>query len=209
MADGGLDLTRFRRELGREGVAIGAKRIEARDEWALLPEEAASVGGGPARRRASGAARLVARGLLRGLGFGAAVPIPRAPGGAPIWPAKAVGSLSHDDVYAVAAVAPMARVASLGIDVEPALALPEDLFDLVLGPDGRRHVEGDATLARLVFCAKEAVYKAIYALDGTMLEFGDIEVSLADERALLRDSRQIQVRAWRGAALVAVAFAGA
>src|SRR6476661_6810129 len=83
---------------------IGHRLISPGDENALLPEEipafASSV---PKVRRASGAARIVARQLLKGLGQPECA-LPRGSGGAPTWPAGVVGSLAHDSRVAVAAV---------------------------------------------------------------------------------------------------------
>src|SRR5256885_14527901 len=85
------------------GVMVGHRLISPGDENALLPEEtpafASSV---PKVRRASGAARIVARQLLKGLGQPECA-LPRGSGGAPTWPAGVVGSLAHDSRVAVAA----------------------------------------------------------------------------------------------------------
>ncbi len=81
---------------------VGHRLISPGDENALLPEEtpafASSV---PKVRRASGAARIVARQLLKGLGQPECA-LPRGSGGAPTWPAGVVGSLAHDSRVAVA-----------------------------------------------------------------------------------------------------------
>ena len=41
-------------------------------------------------------------------------------------------------------------------------------------------------MPRLIFAGKEAVYKAIHPLDGTPLDFPDIESRLAEKTAALR-----------------------
>ena len=57
-------------ELAASGVLVGQRLIMPGDEAALLPEEAPAFEGSVvAARRASGAARLVARNLLKQLGY--------------------------------------------------------------------------------------------------------------------------------------------
>src|SRR5690242_10463304 len=85
------------------GVAIGHRLITAGDEAALLPEEASAFAASVVKvRRASGAARLVARHLLRGLGHPGCA-LPKTSSGAPLWPPGIIGSLTHDDHLALAA----------------------------------------------------------------------------------------------------------
>ena len=106
MSDGTVDpsLQRAIDALAVPGLLIGYRMISQGDELALLHEEMASISF-PAieRRRASGAARRVARELMNSMGF-AGLPILRSTFGAPIWPAGVVGSMAHDDRIAVAAV---------------------------------------------------------------------------------------------------------
>ena len=92
----------------------------------------------------------------------------------------------------------------LGVDIEPAEPLPADLIDYVLLGDERRYA---ATAAgRLVFVAKEAVYKAINPLDATPLEYADIAVNLDAMTATLADGRTLRLLAATGARLVAAAL---
>lgn len=160
------------------GVALACRAIRAGDEAALLPAEAVSIASTrPDRRRASGAARLAARDLLRARGIGACA-IPRAPSGEPIWPEGWTGSLAHDRIWAVAALGRVGEVGSLGIDVEPAEPLPDDILALVVRPDDRLPAPGSPLDARLVFSAKEAVYKATFPLHRRILDYDDIAIDL-------------------------------
>src|SRR2546423_8888955 len=85
------------------GMLIRHRLISPGDEHALLDQEAASIVTSVAdMRRASGAARIVARQLLAQLGY-PNVAVPRGTSGEPIWPAGVTGSLAHDDRVAVAA----------------------------------------------------------------------------------------------------------
>lgn len=187
-------------------ISMGHRVIAPGDERALTPEETNGISESIVeRRRASGAARIVARQLLGAIGF-APCPIPRSAAGAPIWPVGAVGSMAHDRRVAVAAVAPARRVAALGIDVEPAERLPEDVFDLVVTPGERAMLGRDLVAARLLFAAKEAVYKALYPLDQTFLDHHDIQIDLSNSRALVRNGRVVELRHCRSSHLIVVAF---
>jgi 4'-phosphopantetheinyl transferase EntD len=210
--DEGLDLRRLGAALRAHGVRIGARRVSPGDEAAFDDPGSAETAANLARRRASGAARIVARRLLGELGADASAPLRRSPSGAPIWPEGVVGSLAHDEEFAVAAVARRSDVACLGVDVEPAEPLPSDLVDRVLSAGEKRLTASDRVADRLIFAAKEAVYKALNALDGSPLEYDDIEIRLAEGVAVLRDGRSLRlvaqaVSAQSGERLVAVAFA--
>jgi len=201
-----FDCAPLRAALEPFGVRVGARRIRPGDE-AAFADRRGSTPAHLARRRASGAARMVARGLLGDLGADAQAPLPRSSSGAPLWPEGILGSLAHDDAFAVAAVARRGRLAGIGVDVEPAEPLPGDLIDLVLGAAERAETEGDGVKRRLVFAAKEAVYKAIHPLDGTPLEYADIKIEFAKGRATLRDGRRLRLFMFACERLVAVAIA--
>jgi len=193
----------FRRDLdvlAAPGLLIGYRVIAPGDENALRAEETVSLTSRtPAAQRASGAARIVARELLARLGYPDA-PVPKGAGGEPVWPTGVVGSLAHDDEVAVAALGSQRDFGSVGIDVEPARDLPAEMLELVATPAERRQIGGDLRRARLLFAAKEAVYKAAYRFDQTFLEFPDIEVDLAACTAATRNGRTVSLRicvSWR------------
>jgi 4'-phosphopantetheinyl transferase EntD len=192
--------------LARPGLLIGHRIIAPGDENLLQPEEAASLTSRiPEARRASGAARTVARELLARLGFSDAQ-VPKGAGGEPVWPAGVVGSLAHDDQIAVAAIGLQRDFGSIGVDVEPARALSPDMFDLVATPDELRRIGRDPLKARLLFAAKEAVYKAAYRPDRTFLEFPDIEIDLAAGKAITRTGRTVSLRYCISSRIVALAL---
>jgi 4'-phosphopantetheinyl transferase EntD len=205
VSDGGLDLARFRGALAPHGVKIGARRIGLGDETAFIDPGRAPTQANLARRRASGAARIVARRLLGELGSDASAVLPRKPSGAPDWPEGVLGSLAHDDLFAAAAVARAGSPRALGLDIEPAEPLPAEVLALALSDAERRSVEGVPVMARLIFSAKEAVYKAIHPWDGSPLEYEDIEVNLARGEAALRDGRFVQVVVEFGSRLLVAA----
>jgi 4'-phosphopantetheinyl transferase EntD len=153
-------------------------------DTALFPEEAAAVANAVAKRRREFAdVRAAARRALAELGYPAA-PILPGERGAPGWPAGVAGSMTHCDGYRGAVVARDTRFASLGVDAEPCLPLPEGVLQMISLPEEREAlarlagrglaVHGD----RLLFCAKEAVYKAWFPLTRQWLEFEEAQVDL-------------------------------
>jgi 4'-phosphopantetheinyl transferase EntD len=203
---GDLDLAPLVEALAPFGVLVAARRIRAGDEDAF-PDCEGMAPLDIARRRASGAARLAARLLLPELRGEAAAPLlPRSASGAPVWPEGLIGSLAHDESYAVAAVAARGTLLGLGVDIEPSEPLPQDVEDFVLTEAERRETARNPVAGRLVFTAKEAVYKAVHPLDGSALEYSDIEISLGEGRATLRDGRRLKVFWLAGLRLLAVAL---
>ncbi|HEX9169187.1 MAG TPA: 4'-phosphopantetheinyl transferase superfamily protein [Roseiarcus sp.] len=157
-------------------------------------------------RRASGAARIVAKALLVELGASPGVELLRSASGAPLWPPGFVGSLTHDREYAAAAVAPTPSILGVGIDIEPPLPLPEELLDRIATPDERKQLKGDLVSARLLFCMKEAVYKATNPIDGVFLEHHDVEVSLESSVAVTASGHSLRIHAMARPRLIALAL---
>lgn len=180
--------------LAAPGLLIGHRVIQPGDEDALLAVEAASIASPvPAVRRASGAARIVARSLLARLGH-EGVAVPRSASGVPVWPAGIAGSLAHDDRIAVAAIGRQTEVGAVGIDIETATPLLSDMLALVATPRERESIGSDRLRGKFLFVAKEAVYKAVYPLDGVFLEFQDIEIDPTGSQAVTRGGRVVALR---------------
>lgn len=176
------------------GVRLGCSIIRSDGDQRLLPEERFAVTTrNPQARRASGAARHLARGLLEDIGYPGAI-IGREKTGRPIWPAGIIGSLAHDDVVAVAAVSTNRAISAIGIDVEPATPLPDDLSSLVLKPNDDPGTIDQHLAGRVIFASKEAVFKATCSLDGVLLEHDDITVNLATSCAWTRTGHVIGLR---------------
>ena len=194
--DGAVDpeLRRAIASLSPAGILIGHRLISQGDESALLTDETKTITVRTLKgRRASGAARMVARRLLTELGREPCT-LPKGPSGAPLWPEGIVGSLAHDDCVAVAALGLRRNARAVGIDVEPAAMLPSDILELVATPLERLRIADDPYAGRLLFTAKEAVYKAVQPLDGIFLEFHDIEIDLARGKAVTRNAHAIDLR---------------
>lgn len=160
------------------GAKIGCRLIRAGDDARLLTDEAFSIKARDlSRRRASGAARAIAHRLLAEFGLNDFA-ILRAASGAPIWPDTIVGSLAHDDEMAIAVVSSTADRNAIGIDIEPALPLPDDVLELVTTPQDKTNSIASILAGRILFAAKEAVYKAAYPHDQKILNYDDIAVDL-------------------------------
>jgi len=199
-------LKRSVEQLSSPDILVDCRVISPADEAALLPEEAETIAShAPHIRRASGAVRIAGRALLGQLGFPDRA-IPKASSGAPVWPDGIVGSFAHDDEVAAAAVARSRNIEALGIDVEPAEPLPPELQSLVLTRRERTQMPQASWSGRLVFAAKEAVYKAIAALDGTLLDYQDIETDLSAGRATITDGRCLTLRYSTSPRLIVLAF---
>jgi enterobactin synthetase component D / holo-[acyl-carrier protein] synthase len=148
----------------------------------LFPEEEAAVARAVDKRRYEFATgRRCARLALERLGVPAG-PVPVGSNREPLWPAGVVGSITHCAGYRAAAVARAGEVTGVGIDAEPHEALPDGLLTTVARPAevahladlGRRHPE--VAWDRLLFCAKEAVYKVWYPVTRRWLGFEEAEV---------------------------------
>ena len=193
--------------LAVRGLLIGHRVIAPGDEDALLAAEAASIASPVVEaRRASGAARIVARGLLAQLGY-PGIAVLRGASGEPIWPPGISGSLAHDERVAVAAVGKVSEIGAVGIDVEPAALLPPEMLELIATPQELRRIAADPLRGRLLFAVKEAVYKAVFPRDREFLEFRDIEVDLAARRAVTRTGHALALRFCISSRVLVVALA--
>ncbi|MEU3064046.1 4'-phosphopantetheinyl transferase superfamily protein [Streptomyces subrutilus] len=169
-------------------LPAGVSSSEAFDDEApvvLFEAEAVLMEGRRARRRRQFATvRGCARAALAELGRPPVALLPGR-GGAPQWPAGVVGSLTHCDGYRGAVVAEAGAVAALGIDAEPAGPLPRGVLGLITSEAERAElaalaaVDASVPWERVLFSAKEALYKAWYPATGLWLGFRDATVSLS------------------------------
>ncbi|MFG1876157.1 4'-phosphopantetheinyl transferase [Sphaerisporangium sp. NPDC049003] len=176
-----------------EDVAV-AELFDAVDGVELFPQEAEAVASAvEKRRREFGSVRLCARRALARIGV---APRPLVPSGsgpewarrAPRWPEGIVGSMTHCVRYHAAAVARGASIAALGVDGEPNEPVPEGVRELITLPEERSVLERlgaahpDVHWDRLLFSAKESVYKAWFPLTGRWLDFGQCAITPDPER---------------------------
>ncbi|MFI6208186.1 4'-phosphopantetheinyl transferase [Streptomyces sp. NPDC051041] len=151
----------------------------------LYPEEEALVARAvPKRRREFAAVRACARRAMEKLGV---PPQPVLPGerGAPQWPSGLVGSMTHCEGYGAAALARDGDLAALGIDAEPHGPLPDGVLSAVCLPTEARRLHRLAEQRpavhwdRLLFSAKESVYKAWFPLTRKWLDFSEADIEIA------------------------------
>jgi 4'-phosphopantetheinyl transferase EntD len=150
----------------------------------LFPEEEAVIAKAvDKRRREFTTARACARASLAKLGL---PPVPIVPGlrGAPQWPAGVVGSMTHCAGYRASAVAHSHEVVTIGLDAEPHDKLPAGVLEHVASPDEQARLAAlavarpDVCWDRMLFSAKESVYKAWFPLTQRWLGFEEASVSI-------------------------------
>ncbi|MFK3983759.1 4'-phosphopantetheinyl transferase [Micromonospora sp. NPDC050397] len=132
------------------------------------------------RRREFTTVRHCARDALRRLGK-ASGPILPGERGAPTWPAGVVGSMTHCAGFRGCALAHATDLRTIGLDAEPAAPLPDGVLDAIALPQERADIDqlGPGTpWDRLLFSAKESVYKAWFPLTRTFLEFDQARIEL-------------------------------
>lgn len=166
-----------------ESAVVVATREDILDA-ALFPEEEAMVGRAvEKRRREFATARACAREALAQLGVPPQA-ILSGPRGEPRWPDGIVGSITHCDGYRACAVARAADLVTIGVDAEPGQPLPDGVLADIALPEEREQLRELAREApeahwdRLLFSAKESVYKAWFPLAKRWLGFEDARVAI-------------------------------
>lgn len=161
---------------------VAVEAFEDPDGVELFAEESALVAASVRRRQVEFATvRHCARAALARLGL-PAVPILPGPRGAPVWPAGVIGSMTHCHGYRAAALARSGVLAAIGVDAEPHETLPDGVLGMVaFGPEQAQLrelavAEPGICWDRLLFSAKEAVYKAWFPLTGRWLDFAEAQV---------------------------------
>jgi 4'-phosphopantetheinyl transferase EntD len=150
----------------------------------LFPEEETVISRAvEKRRREFRTVRHCARRALHELGL---PPVAVLPGEhrEPVWPPEVVGSMTHCTGYRAAAVAHSRNLVTVGIDAEPHEPLPPDVIDgIALEEELVRlaklvAAKGAVRWDRVLFCAKETVYKAWFPLTHRWLGFQEANVTI-------------------------------
>ena len=147
------------------------------------------------RAREFATGRACARAALSQLGLHP-VPIPAGSDRAPMWPPGFAGSISHTQGYCVAVAARVQKeqvkngFLALGVDVEQAGQVRQELWPQVMREEEIAWLftlnEAErAVSAALIFSAKEAFYKAQYALTQGWVDFDDAAVELLTDSFVL------------------------
>ncbi|RKT56451.1 4'-phosphopantetheinyl transferase family protein [Saccharothrix australiensis] len=158
----------------------------------LFPEEAELVANAVDKRRKEfTTGRHCARAALGRLGI-PPVPLLAGPRREPTWPDGVVGSITHCKGYRAAAVGRTDRVWTIGIDAEPNEPTPPGVLEAIALPSELEMVSalreaGDKVAwDRLLFSAKETVYKAWFPLARTWLGFEDAELTVNPDDGTFR-----------------------
>jgi 4'-phosphopantetheinyl transferase EntD len=100
--------------------------------------------------------------------------------------------MTHCAGYRAAAVVCQGDVVSLGVDAEPHEPVPEGVVAMVARPEERhmlaelaRH-DPSVHWDRLLFSAKESVYKTWFPLVGSRLGFDDASIDIDPDGGVLR-----------------------
>lgn len=168
----------------------GAVVVTASDDdpaAVLAPAEEPAVARAVASRRAEfTTGRVCARTALARLGRPTdAVPVGERR--APCWPDGVVGAITHCAGFRAAAVAWRAQVRSLGLDAEPHGPLPDGVLDAVTDAGERAvladlaRTHPDVAWDKVLFSAKESVYKAWFPLTHRWLGFEDARLTPAPD----------------------------
>jgi len=152
------------------------------DAKALFPEEEALVlRAVEKRRREFAKGRECARRALASFDHGDAILL-WGESREPLWPADIVGSITHTRGFCAVAVARSSRFVGIGIDAEPAEPVGLDVARRICRDDERASLSSlsdlDSALAyRLLFSAKEALYKCLYPVTRVFLGFEDVTIT--------------------------------
>lgn len=157
----------------------------------LLPQEQKVVRDAvDVRKGEFGDARWCAHRALQELGLRDAPPIMKGERGMPLWPPGVTGSLTHTQGFRAAVVAYTNEVAAIGVDAEPAEALPQGVLGQIASQHEQQQVlslqqAGMSWADKLLFCAKEATYKCWFPLMRRELGFDQAEIDLKDDGTLV------------------------
>ncbi|SMY03014.1 4'-phosphopantetheinyl transferase superfamily protein [Brevibacterium antiquum] len=100
----------------------------------------------------------------------------------PLWSQGFLGSITHSRGWCKVAVAQEGVLDYLGIDVEVAALIPENVARTIHSPDELRNAADQVQLADLtsvvIFSAKESVFKAYFQATTIKLAFSQIHMTL-------------------------------
>jgi 4'-phosphopantetheinyl transferase EntD len=166
------------------GAVAVAEAFDDPPDAVLYPGEAEVISRAvDKRRREFRTVRHCARRALHQLGL-PPVPVLRGEHGEPQWPPGVVGSMTHCAGYRAAAIAHSCDLRTLGIDAEPHQPLPAGVLDVIARDEEQDSLSelaaADSATCwdRILFCAKETVYKAWFPLTHRWLGFEDAAVTI-------------------------------
>jgi 4'-phosphopantetheinyl transferase EntD len=172
-----------------DGAAGAESWTDDRDITLFPAEEDYIADATPSRRREFTTVRWCARQALTALGAPHEPLVPAVKGAEflsryPAWPQGFTGSLTHCHGYRAAAVAGTGEIRALGIDAEPHDSLPAPALGKITSSgerellDALRSRNPDIAWDRIVFSAKESVFKAWFPLTRRWFDLPDCTISI-------------------------------
>jgi 4'-phosphopantetheinyl transferase EntD len=134
-----------------------------------------------ARREEFSTGRWLARRALSSLGV-EPCPILQGESREPLWPQGYIGSITHSAGHCAVIVSKHEQFRGLGLDLEISKPPADDLAELILAPRERWRFAGTEML-RLVFSAKESVFKCVFPIHGEYIEFSDVTIEIDSDRS--------------------------
>ncbi len=169
-----------------EFISFNCRQNPPDEDFRLFPEEQAIADSFSSQKRRTEfiLGRICAHSALSRFGL-ESVPILRNPETRePCWPDSVCGSITHSGEFAAVAVGLKKEIKGIGIDLES--------FSRSVDYKIRRHVCVDSELEwldslpikqanralRIIFSAKESIFKCFYPITGTFLNFRDAAVTV-------------------------------
>lgn len=164
--------------------AVVLRSALVRDHFASLTEcEQLLVAHAVERRRADfSTGRVLAADGLRELGI-PRCPIGRGSHNEPLWPPGVIGSISHSSGVCIVVLASSNAMEFIGIDVESCTADVTKISKLIMTT---RELQSQSTAdpvtlaesTRVTFCAKEAIFKAVFPRVARFVDFQEVTVTV-------------------------------
>ncbi len=172
-------------------------------DLATLPreEQALVAKAVPKRVREFVAGRTLARRMLSEAGI-PDQPLLRTEHGAVPWPDGVQASISHCGPWVGVAMTTDPSIRGLGLDIEEAKPLDEKYWHVILTDDDMRHLESWPTdarqrVAKRMFGAKEAAYKAQYPSSQRFLPFSAMWIEVAEDQQRFIAHFRVDASPWR------------
>lgn len=166
--------------------AVGVIPGESHFEFSVEADGLCTAG--DYRKREFVAGRDCARTALEQLGL-VRQPILPDEYGVPRWPEGVLGAISHSRGHCAALAAGSGAYRTLGLDLEKTNRLSPSAIKRTVHPDEEAYVQDNQRRASLIFCAKEAFFKAQFPVWHTHANFHDLvfAVDEAEGRLTVRD----------------------
>lgn len=167
------------------GVEHGVGSIPDEPQFEYSSEKDHMRSAGDYRKCEFVAGRDCARAALERVGF-ARGPILSNDDGVPVWPLGVLASISHSRGYCAAIAAKESGYRTLGLDLEKTNRLSASAIERIVHPHEQVYAQSDQKKASLIFCAKEAFFKAQFPLWQTHANFHDLVLAVDEYAGKIR-----------------------